>query len=416
MQQKRGKNLSKSNKKPRSANWRVVIPNLQQYQTASQQQLLQLKYQVLQRIKAKQTKHKLRYYRIALQHHQNSIPHLDILLIYEASKQRRLTDFDYILRHGNVTTYRKLNDAILSYGTKEDKYNLSNLPPDTSAVLQLQQFKSDPYLFLYNQMKKDPLHFNVEAYVQKNQLSQHISNWGSIKSKLKDMQLAAANILLRQKPGLKLITKQLIRKRFTKGEHKTYKKFKELYNLIIERINHIILHPNNSPQTTNELQSKHLFINSKQSSIGKTSLVDFKVLANSKFAHPGLSHYLPVYYLNSTQTYFPPYTSYVYAAVFWDQFTIDSITFPKKRYNLLLSYLGGSTVSLPIKGHHAALRRDNPLHILTSNYTLQELICKTFKSEDSRAKARSNLSARIQQVTVPKGVSLHLLRKLFVSE
>ena len=59
------------------------------------------------------------------------------------------------------------------------------------------------------------------------------------------------------------------------------------------------------------------------------------------------------------------------------------------------------------------LRNDNPIHILTSNYTLEQLICKTFESEDSRAKARSNLKARIKEVTIPKGMNLHLLRKLF---
>ena len=408
--------LKKPLKNKKSASWRIVIPNLQQYHTASQEQLLQLKYQVLQRIKNKQTKHGLQYYHIALQHHQNQIPHLDILLLYATSKQRRLTDFDYILRHGNITTYRKLNLAILDYGKKEDPHCLSNLPPDSSTILQLQQLKRDPYRFLELQMLKDPLHFNLQQYVRKNDLNQYLPSWSSLKSRLKDSQLAAANLQLRQKPGLKLITHQRIKERFTKRQYRTYRKFKAIYEPIIERINHLILHPNNSPQSTNELQSKHLFINSKQSSIGKTSLVDFKILTDSKHSYPGLAHYLPVYYLNSTQTYFPPYTSYVYPLVFWDQFTIDSITFPKKRYNLLLSYLGGSTVSLPIKGHHPALRRDNPIHILTSNYTLQELIGKTFKSADSRAKALSNLGARIQQVTIPKGVSLHLLRKLFVSK
>jgi hypothetical protein len=228
------------------------------------------------------------------------------------------------------------------------------------------------------------------------------------------MQQAAANLLLKNKPGIQLITKSLIKQKLSRSQYLQYKEFKPFYDIIIERINHIILHPNRCEETTNELQSKHLFINSKESGIGKTSLVDFKCSRNSKFPYPGLNHYFSVYYLNSTETYFPPYRSYVYSLIFWDQFTIDSITFPKKRYNILLSYLGGSTVSLPVKGNHAALRNDNPIHIMTSNYTLEQLICKTFTSELSRNKARSNLRARIQQVTIPKGMKLHLLRKLFV--
>ena len=48
--------------KPKSTNWRIVIPHLQQYKSATPEQLLQLKYQVLQRIKSKQTKELLLFF------------------------------------------------------------------------------------------------------------------------------------------------------------------------------------------------------------------------------------------------------------------------------------------------------------------------------------------------------------------
>ena len=59
-------------------------------------------------------------------------------------------------------------------------------------------------------------------------------------------------------------------------------------------------------------------------------------------------------------------------------------------------------------------RRDNPKHFLTSNRTLDSHVDHTFRSQEARTLARRNLRARIQQVIVPPGVHLHLLRKLFV--
>ena len=46
-------------------------------------------------------------------------------------------------------------------------------------------------------MLQDPLHFNLQEYVRIHNLDHLITNWSSIKVKLKDMQLAAANLLLK---------------------------------------------------------------------------------------------------------------------------------------------------------------------------------------------------------------------------
>ena len=56
-------------------------------------------------------------------------------------------------------------------------------------------------------MLKDPLRFNVEQYVRKHDLYKDVSPWSSVKNKLKDMQNAAANLLLKRKSGFKFISK-----------------------------------------------------------------------------------------------------------------------------------------------------------------------------------------------------------------
>ena len=150
----------------KSSNWRIVIPNLNEYTTQSESHKHALKLLILQRLHHRpqhrtssmksQFQRGLKYYSISLQPHSNGVPHLDILLIYDKSILRRYTDFDYLYKHGNITTYRRLNDAILDYGKKQDLSPLSNLPQDYNQIINIQQLKNDPFLYLYNKMKQDP--------------------------------------------------------------------------------------------------------------------------------------------------------------------------------------------------------------------------------------------------------------------
>jgi GTPase SAR1 family protein len=147
---------------------------------------------------------------------------------------------------------------------------------------------------------------------------------------------------------------------------------------------------------------------------GKTSLVYHR--ANSTYPYNGLAHFYPTYYLAIGQKYFPPYKSYDYSLVNWQQFTIVSDMFPKSGYARLLNYLDGSVSALPQKGRPAVQRQDNPKHILTSNRTLVQHIQKTFNSPQALALSLNNLPARIECVVVPDGKNIHFLRKLFVAE
>lgn len=403
-------------KNPRSANWRIVIPNLIQYQDASPSQLYQLKCLVLQRLKRRpqdkrshiksQFDRGLRYYHIALERHLNGVPHLDVLLIYDKSIQRQLVDYDYLLKHGNVTTYRKLNQAIIDYGKKQDKDALSNLPDDkllpsgqkVSTLIQLQTLKKDPYRYLQLQMLKDPLHFNLEQYVRRNDLYKDISSWSTIKSKLKDSQTAAANLLLRDKPGFKYIDRNLVESQLTPDELATFDSWSG-YQTIVHYLNQIVTLGYRRP-----LKTMNLLITGP-AHIGKTSLFQ----SDLNRSRNCVQHYTSVYPMG-TKTWWPNYKPQVYKLIFWNQAKLTSYS-----YDTVLKVLEGSKVDLPHKGG-SVLKYDNPLVVMTSNLTLQQMIVQKFGyNRDYVQMARKNLAVRIHNVVVPPGLDLFLLQKLLIS-
>ena len=392
----------------RSAHWRIVIPSLTQYTHSSFEDFMNLKYLILERLKHRpqqitsniksEFQRGLTYYRIALEHHVDGTPHLDILLSYDKSIQRRPTDFDFLLKHGNVTTYRKLNSAIIDYGKKEDKNSLSNFPEDLNQILNFQEFKQDPYRYLELQMLKDPLHFNVEQYCRKYDLFKAIVGWSSIKSKLKDSQLAAANLSLRQKPGFKLITTSLINQLLNQSEKKLFYSWSG-YQTIVNYLNQIPTLGNKRPMKTLNL------LITGPASIGKTSLFHNP---NHPSEQTCVQDFCAVYPMGMS-TWFPQYRSHVYKLILWNEAKLTSYS-----YDTILKLLEGSYLDLPVKGNIAP-KRDNPLVIMTSNLTLDQMIHQKFSyNKDYIQMSRKNLAVRIENVIVPKNYDLFLLQKLLV--
>lgn len=382
----------------KSKNWRIVIPNLEQYKNASSEALLELKYQVLQRILSKEKSKDLQYYSVAIQKHLNGVPHLDILLIYPKSVRFSMNHFDYILKHGDITTYRNLNQAILDYNKKQDLSPLSNLPEDQSKVLDLQQFIKDPYRYLQIQMDKDPLHFNLEQYVKIHDLYQYIKGWNSIKTKLRDSQTAAANIRLKSKPGFKYINRELIESTLTPEQLQIYDSWSG-YQTIINYLNEL-----NTIKGNRQMKSKNLLITGPPN-IGKTSLFSNP---NHKSDKHCVEDYCAIYPMGMTH-WFPKYQSNVYHMILWNQMKLSSY-----QYTTILKFLEGSYLDLPYKGG-ASRKVDNPLIIMTSNMTLYEMIKQKFSySSYYQNMAKDNLSVRIQNIIVPEGYNLFLLQKLLI--
>ena len=352
-------------------------------------------------------------YLICEQMYDSGQPHLHAILIFPKRKQIRTQDYyDYLGIHPNIQTMRNMK-AALQYVYKEDPKPYTNMDIIQQKRVARAKDSSSLYQLLEQQLKKDPVRFDVEDYCVKHNLGKQIykANYAKAIRLIKMMQPAYARALLKAKSGIKLITRSLISQRLNADEIKQFYSH-SCYQRIVDHINQIHKYPNLDEATMAPSKTPHLLIVG-DASIGKSALVDHR--ANQKYPHPGLMHYYPCYHMSIGQKYFPPYRSFDYRLVRWNEFTIDSDLFPKKGYNRLLDYLEGAASALPQKGRAPIERQDNPKHILTSNRTLQQHICKTFNSQQSRALSRRNLGTRIDCVTVPQGKNIHFLRKLFVS-
>lgn len=354
-------------------------------------------------------------YLICQQTYQDGItPHFHVILVYDRRKQITTPEFfDYMNIHPNIQPMRNMK-AALEYVHKEDKNPLTNM--DVLQQMRVARAKdtSSLYQLLQQQMLKNPFHFDLDDYCRTYGLFKQIykADYNKAINLIKRAQYAEIRGRLRDLPGIKLITTKLIQQRLTADELRQFYSH-SCYQKIVDHINQIHKYPNKNLATKAPSKTPHLLIVG-DSSIGKSALVDH--IANQIYPYPGLMHYYSTYHLSIGQKFFPPYRSFDYRIVRWNQFTIDSDIFPKKSYHRLLDYLEGAPSALPQKGRAPVQRQDNPKHILTSNRTLEQHICKTFQSQQSRFIARRNLGTRVDCVVVPRGKNIHFLRKLFVSE
>ena len=411
--------------------YRLVIRNIQGYGTFQFQpkkmkrpvdvspELDQLKQKVLDCLLEKQNKRTVKpiNWSIAWEVHAGSgLPHLDVLLVFQKNVIIGYNGFDYLIKklkikqkdvkdqvgigHVWVTPYssKKLSKAVLDYGQKQDPSVISNLTLQTKDdLVRLNKLKADPYLYLYNQMCKDPLYFNLQQYVKQHQLSQHLSGWSGIKTKLKDMQLAAANLLLKQKKAFKHINRELIESNLNSQELQIFDSWKG-YQTIVNYLNQIVTYGYKRPMKT-----KNLLITGKPN-IGKTSFIE----ADLNNTRNCIQRYCSVYPM-SAKTWWPNYKSEVYQLISWNQAKLTSYS-----YDTILKVLEGSKVDLPQKGS-STLKYDNPLVLMTSNMTLDQMIDQKFGYSRTYVQmARKNLAVRIQNVIVPEDHNLFLLQKLLL--
>ena len=349
------------------------------------------KAELLDRLLASKTARKgVRYYSLAIESHADGAPHLDLLLVFQKRVAMRPTELDFLCeKHGDLTRYRTLNHAILAYGSKEDT-PLGNLGL-ADRVLQQVAVKRDAYVFLQPFMKEDPFRFDLLEFVTERGLMRHIRGWSSVKTRIKDAQRGEACWALKKKPGLRLITPQLIEQRLTSQERKVFDSW-EGYCKIVNYINQIHYFGGNRP-----FKSKQLFLVGPPNT-GKTSL-------NRAIARSVATYQMGV------SRWWPQYRDGVYSFFSWNQFRLGVMEYPN-----LLKLLDGTPMNLQKKGDHAP-RGDNQLIIMNSNLSYRSHLRKKFRSWDDEMALKAalkNFPARVEQLMIPEGVTLFLLQKLLV--
>lgn len=373
-------------------NFRWVVPQISPEIWSKKQQFKINLLDVL--LKSKTSKKGIKYYSIAIESHADGNPHLDMLIIFEKQTKIILNQLDFLCqKHGNLTRYRSLNQAILNYGSKQDTplTNLTNI----QYILNEQDIKKDPVTFLMKEVDKDPFGFNFLDYCLNNYYFTTIQRWSYVKNKIKDYQETSCNQILKSKPGIKFIDKELIQSTLTKDQQELYYKH-SFYQTIVNYLNDISKYGWNRPCT-----SKQLYISGK-SRIGKSYLIRT------------LSQYTSTYPVG-TQNWFPKFQNFTYKAMIWDE-----PDFKMMSKEQILQLFDGDPFNLPYKGG-SILKRDNQLWIMCSNKNLEQQFYDTGYNinKDTLTGIYLNeqviaLRNRIEQIIIPDGFNLEIIRKLLL--
>lgn len=249
-------------------------------------------------------------------------------------------------------------------------------------------------------MLKDPFNFDLFKYCKLHNLDESIyrTNYTKALKLLKEMQKVQCNAYLQNKPGFKPIDRALIESNLTPLELRIFDKWPG-YQKIVNYLNIC-----NSERGNRQQKSMNLLITGAPS-VGKSALFWQR---NPLAGRTSVVTHLPLYPMGM-KDWFPDYESDIYAGIYWNETKLTSYPF-----DVILQLLDGSPVLLPSKGG-GHKKVDNPLVIMTSNMTLEDMIEEKFRYYPKyRQMAKANLSVRIENVIVPPNYNLFLLQKLLL--
>ena len=339
-------------------------------------------------------------YLICQEMYDSGEPHFHAILIYQKRKNITKSDyFDYLGIHPNIQTMRNMK-AALNYVYKQDPDPITNMDIAQERRKARAKSSSSLYQLLEEQMKKDPFNFNIYNYCLEYDLAKQIykANYTKALKLLCGIQEGYCNKLLYQRVGFKFIDRTLIQQTLSFEELKTYDSWSG-YQTIVDHLNQIPHYRFRRPAKT-----MNLLITGPKS-IGKSALV-----WQQYHEHPQnpLNLHVSVYPMGM-KDWFPNYKSQIYDIIYWNEAKLTSYS-----YDTILQLLDGSPVMLPSKGGgHKKI--DNPLVIMTSNMTLEQMIQqKFFYNKKYQDMAKQNMSVRITNVVVPPNYDLFLLQKLLI--
>ena len=339
-------------------------------------------------------------YLVCEQMYDDGTPHFHAILVYPLRKKIIAQDFyDYLGIHPNIQTMRNMK-AALDYVHKEDPDPLTNMDLAQERRVARAKDSSSIYQLLREEMMRDPFNFSAIRYCIDHDIDRQVykTNYTKAVNLLKLVQPQVCNKLLTERPGFRPIDRHLIEEKLSPFELKIFTSWGG-YQTIVDYLNIM-----NTERGRRQQKSMNLLITGPKS-IGKSALVW------QRDPLPGrtsiVTHH-PVYPMGM-KDWFPDYRSDVYSCIYWNQAKLTSYS-----YDVILQILDGSPVMLPSKGG-GHKKVDNPLVIMTSNMTLQQMIRQKFHyNRTYQDMSRQNLSVRITNVVVPPGYDLFLLQKLLV--
>ena len=339
-------------------------------------------------------------YLVCEETYESGEPHFHVILVYSARKQIKSPDhYDYLGVHPNIQVMRNMK-AALDYVYKQDLKPVTNMDLVQEKLVARASHNSSIYELLYEQMVKDPFNFDPVAYCLDHNIHKQVykTNYTKAIKFLKLIQQAYCNKLLFQKPGFKTITRSIIQSILLPSELIIFDSWSG-FQTIVDHLNQIPTYRFRRPAKT-----KNLLITGPKS-VGKSALV-WQTYPQPNF-NPLNSH-CSVYPMGM-KDWFPDYRSQVYDIIYWNEAKLTSYS-----YDIILQLLDGSPVMLPAKGS-GHKKVDNPLVIMTSNMTLDQMVKEKFgHNKVYQSMANENLSVRVTNVVIPAGYDLFLIQKLLV--
>lgn len=336
--------------------------------------------EVLEALKANQQHWQYMRWAAVMQTHtrdEDKGQHLHLYIAFPKQLRVRMNRFDYLGKHGKLERVRNFKN-ILKYMSKQSRIcaNFDYM----ESILQKD--------FVYGAKLLMDQGWRPRQIVRNFSSIAHRRGWQGF------LRLCALNRQTQKfmaqaaKPGLRFITPELIRARLSDEEHTLYHS-NPIFARIVDRINDIVRYGCHRPH-----KAKALLITGKPGT-GKTTLGLALQQRVGTFTFPD-------------DGWWQGYQSDVFKLIIWNEFNLKRLQYPT-----LLKFLEGLRMDLPIKGSHVT-REDNPLIYLTTNMSLEQLICSRFSSENNRQLSRANLSARIEQVNIG-ATPIFFLVKLLVS-
>jgi len=126
-------------------------------------------------------------------------------------------------------------------------------------------------------------------------------------------------------------------------------------------------------------KSKMLHIWSNEPGLGKSSIVNLLKTASPCYKWPD-------------DAWFDHYENYLYQWIIWDEFRLTG-----QNSEFLKRFFAGDQMRLPVKGSHA-YKRDNPLLILTSNFSLETHVKRKVRDTFLRSIELKAFHERIHEI------------------